>query len=295
MAAIDAGDALARTIDVDDQLALDGVDELLICLLPRLHPLVLMHDEDSWSMDPDRLTLEVASVADGVGWTIMAQPEGITTDRGAYGTARREIEGSALDLYRAVWNRGPLPGGSDWLRRRWSRVRFSIDEFRQRHPKTLDERLARAYHLYGSWQLEPVIDDDLAKALSWFEWSSSAIIDRVVAHRDVLPLLDELVAEGAGDSGFLSLLGAGPIEDVLRDRDLERTAGIIGEIDDRVRRDPAWDEAVRSVWCSPEDAARLPAELRERVVELERSPQSAQARRRARVPSRGERPRRRRR
>jgi hypothetical protein len=289
--ALDVGDALQTTIEVDEDVALDGVDEIVICLLPRLHPLVLLYD-DYHSVDPNRLAMEIASLADGAGWTLRAdEEEGITTERGAYGVARRTIEGSALDLYRALWNRGPLPGDSPWLTARWQRVRFPVEELRQPHPGSLDERLGRAYRFYAQLQRAGLDGEELASELSWFEWSSSTVIDRTVAHRDVLPLLDELVAQGVGDSEFLSWLGAGPIEDVLRDPDVRWSAAMAMEIEDRARRDSAWDEAVRSVWCTPEDVARLPRGLQERVVELPPSPERVTARRRARVPSRSARPR----
>jgi uncharacterized protein (TIGR03083 family) len=78
--------------------AADGVDELLMCFVPRR----------STGLRAEKVaTLGIGCVDDDAAWALTIGPEGVTTARGdGEGAADCTVRGAAADLYLALWNRG---------------------------------------------------------------------------------------------------------------------------------------------------------------------------------------------
>lgn len=97
---VDAELATFGISEIPTALAVDGIDELLTCFVPRR----------STKLRPEKATsLAVCPTDSDAAWLVAAGPEGATTERGA-GDADVLIRGPAADLYLLLWNRGPLDG-----------------------------------------------------------------------------------------------------------------------------------------------------------------------------------------
>lgn len=80
--------------------ALDGIDELLTCFLPRR----------SSRLKPEKPSTIVVQPTDAAdAWLVRAGPEGATTERTS-GDADVTVRGTAADLYLLLWNRRDLAG-----------------------------------------------------------------------------------------------------------------------------------------------------------------------------------------
>lgn len=108
-----------RPTPVDAALAVDGIDELVLCFLAR-PPREVAADavEGTIALEPDDLPDR---------WTLRCSPDGV---RGARGTARGAdpcdavVRGSASDLYLMLWHRRPVEGlvasgSAELFRRLW--------------------------------------------------------------------------------------------------------------------------------------------------------------------------------
>jgi uncharacterized protein (TIGR03083 family) len=86
-----------RVTEVATQVAVDGIDELLLCFYSRRNRVC-----------SDRLrTLAVAATDADAAWLMHVGPEGARSERGT-GTADGQVSGPAAVLYLGLWNRGPL-------------------------------------------------------------------------------------------------------------------------------------------------------------------------------------------
>ena len=80
----------------DPTFAADGVDELLMAFAPR---------RDSFPVDGTH-TMAVRATDTGDTWLVTMTPDGITTVKDSKEEGDVTLEGTAGDLYLAVWNRG---------------------------------------------------------------------------------------------------------------------------------------------------------------------------------------------
>lgn len=91
---VDAEQAAGEQSTVDDAVATDGIDELLMAFAPRPRSLPL---------DADR-TMAVHTTDTDHDWRVVMGPDGIVTTRQG-GPADATLSGTAAELYLALWNR----------------------------------------------------------------------------------------------------------------------------------------------------------------------------------------------
>jgi uncharacterized protein (TIGR03083 family) len=96
------------SVSCPPELAVDGIDELLTCFVPR--------PRTRLRADPPR-TLRVRCVDMAASWVVEISPDGVKTsvsdgegDAGRESDADCEVSGAASDLYLALWNRRDLSG-----------------------------------------------------------------------------------------------------------------------------------------------------------------------------------------
>lgn len=78
--------------------AADGVDELLVCFVPR-------RSTSLRAESPATLGVRCADVADNGAWVLSIGPDGVTTSAGVNDWTDCTVRGRAADLYLALWNR----------------------------------------------------------------------------------------------------------------------------------------------------------------------------------------------
>jgi hypothetical protein len=76
-----------------------------------------------------------------------------------------------------------------------------------------------------------------------------------------LPVLDALVGDPDGDSDYRVYVGAGPLEDLLRNHPHSYAEAIA----ERAATSAAWTEALTGVWLHHAEWTALPERLRRRV------------------------------
>jgi uncharacterized protein (TIGR03083 family) len=91
----DAETATPETKPFMPEFAADGIDELLMAFAPR---------GDSFPVESDQ-TMAVRTVDTGDDWLVTMTPTGIQSARTS-GPSDVVLEGTASDLYLALWNRG---------------------------------------------------------------------------------------------------------------------------------------------------------------------------------------------
>lgn len=95
--------AYAVVTPVDAELALDGIDELLVMMLAG----------DDWAThgtaEPVDAVVRVTSA--GRSWTVALEAKAVTVDRSADGEVAVEITGDPSEVYSWLWGRG----GAEWL------------------------------------------------------------------------------------------------------------------------------------------------------------------------------------
>ncbi len=85
---------------VDAASAADGVDELLVCFVPRRRSL----------RSASAVSLGVSSTDVDGHWVVEVGPDTVTAAPAAVGSADCTLRGSASDLFLALWNRAGLEG-----------------------------------------------------------------------------------------------------------------------------------------------------------------------------------------
>jgi hypothetical protein len=81
--------------DIESDFAVDGIDELLVEMLPATLRGAIERP----------FTLSVAPLDANAGWTLTASATGVRGERGAADHADLTVFGMASELYRWLWNR----------------------------------------------------------------------------------------------------------------------------------------------------------------------------------------------
>ena len=97
---VDAELASGAVSEIPTDCAIDGIDELLMCFLPRRSSRLKPAEPTSIAVQP--------TDADAA-WFVRAGADGATTER-VVSDADVVVRGPAADLYLLVWNRGALDG-----------------------------------------------------------------------------------------------------------------------------------------------------------------------------------------
>jgi hypothetical protein len=102
-------------LPIDDEVAVDGIDELLCGFLPRGRPKLAVDE-------PFVLTVEPTD--SDRAWTLRVETESMATEAGVAESSDATFTGTTAALYLGLWNRGDevVQHGSADVLARWRKV-----------------------------------------------------------------------------------------------------------------------------------------------------------------------------